>query len=48
MLREGASHSMWHNPETKQKQAVPRHQEIKSPLVRSICKGLSVPVPREK
>jgi mRNA interferase HicA len=44
-FREGGSHSIWQNPQTGRKEAVPRHTEIKKFLARSICKNLSVPVP---
>ena len=46
--REGAEHSLWKNPRTQATEAIPRHREIKPVLVRSICKGLSVPPPAEK
>ncbi len=45
MIREGASHSIWANPQTARKEAIPRHNEIKSHLARSICRSLSVPAP---
>jgi len=44
-VREGSSHSIWHNPQTGRKEAIPRHAEIKKFLARSICRNLSVPVP---
>ena len=44
-VREGGSHSIWSNPQTGRKEAVPRHIEIKKHLARSICRNLSVPVP---
>ena len=44
-VREGGSHSIWSNPQTGRKEAVPRHNEIKKFLARSICRNLSVPVP---
>jgi len=44
-VREGANHSIWSNPQTGRKEAVPRHNEIKKLLARSICRNLSVPVP---
>jgi len=46
LLREGANHSIWHNPETGRREAIPRHVEIKRGLVRSICRNLSVEVPK--
>ncbi len=44
-FREGASHSIWQNPLTGRKEAIPRHSEIKKFLARSICRNLSVPIP---
>ena len=45
IVREGTSHSLWANPQTGRKEAIPRHTEIKKPLAHSICRHLSVPVP---
>ena len=44
-VREGGSHSIWSNPQTGRKEAIPRHSDIKKHLARSICRHLSVPVP---
>jgi mRNA interferase HicA len=44
-VREGSSHSIWSNPRTGRKEAIPRHNEIKKGLARSIYRNLSVPVP---
>ena len=44
-LREGASHSIWINPQSGRKEAIPRHSEIKKYLARSICRNLAVAVP---
>ncbi len=44
-LREGGSHSIWSNPQTGRKEAIPRHNEIKKHLARSLCRNLSVAVP---
>ena len=44
-VREGGSHSIWSNPQTGRKESIPRHNEIKKHLARSICRNLSVPVP---
>jgi len=44
-VREGASHSIWSNPQTGRSEAIPRHSDIKKHLARSICRHLSVPVP---
>ena len=42
MKREGASHALWINPKTGVVEAVPRHTEIKEPLVRKILKNLDI------
>jgi mRNA interferase HicA len=44
-VREGGSHSIWSNPQTGRKEAIPRHNDIKKHLARSICRHLSVPIP---
>ena len=44
-LREGGNHSIWINPHSHRKEAIPRHNEIKKHLARSICRNLSVPEP---
>lgn len=44
-LREGGSHSWWHNPALNKRSAVPRHNEINDYLARKICKDLGVPIP---
>jgi len=44
-VREGASHSIWTNPQSGRKESIPRHNEIKKHLARSICRNLAVPVP---
>jgi hypothetical protein len=36
LKRKGASHSIWINPATGVKEAIPRHNEIKEPLARKI------------
>jgi mRNA interferase HicA len=46
LLREGANHSIWVNPATGRKEAVPRHSEIKRHLARSICRNLSIMIPK--
>jgi mRNA interferase HicA len=43
LKREGASHSLWCNPNTGSVEAVPRHTEIANNLVKKICRALSVP-----
>jgi predicted RNA binding protein YcfA (HicA-like mRNA interferase family) len=44
-VREGASHSIRSNPHTGRREAIPRHNEIKKHLARSICRHLSIPIP---
>ena len=43
LKREGASHSLWMNPNTGAVEAVPRHVEIADRLAQKICRGLSIP-----
>jgi len=45
LLREGARHSVWVNPDTGHKEAVPRHAEVDEFLARKICRALSVADP---
>jgi mRNA interferase HicA len=45
LVREGAKHSWWSNPETGARSAVPRHSEIDDLLARRICRDLGVPEP---
>ena len=40
LKREGTSHSIWINPATGVKEAVPRHNDIKEPLARKILASL--------
>jgi len=42
LLREGAKHSWWYNPELNRRSAIPRHTEIKDILAKKICKDLGV------
>ena len=44
-VREGGDHSIWENPATKCRSAVPRHREIPEHTVARICKQLGIPVP---
>ena len=43
LLREGARHSWWHNPNQNKRSSVPRHNEIDDSLARKICKDLGIP-----
>jgi mRNA interferase HicA len=45
LLREGNSHSIFENSANRLRTAVARHREIPEPMVRVICKQLSVPAP---
>ena len=45
LLREGHSHSIYENSDNGHRAPVPRHREIPGPLVRAICRQLSIPVP---
>ncbi len=45
-LREESAHSIWINPRTGHKEAIPRHNEIKRHLARKTCRSLSVEVPK--
>jgi mRNA interferase HicA len=42
LVREGAEHSIWENPETNRRASVPRHREIPEFTVERICKQLGV------
>jgi predicted RNA binding protein YcfA (HicA-like mRNA interferase family) len=46
LLREGANHSVYHNPASKKNSSVPRHAEVNEYLARKICKDLGIPPPR--
>jgi predicted RNA binding protein YcfA (HicA-like mRNA interferase family) len=41
LVRNGAKHDWYNNPETKKSQPVPRHNEINENLARHIIKMLS-------
>jgi mRNA interferase HicA len=41
LKREGASHSLWINPQTGVTEAVPRHIEIKEFLAQKILRNLN-------
>lgn len=43
LKREGASHSLWTNPQNGNTTAVPRHTEIDNRLARLICRQLGIP-----
>ncbi len=41
LVRHGGNHDWYSNPETKQSQPIPRHNEINENLAKSIIKKLS-------
>jgi predicted RNA binding protein YcfA (HicA-like mRNA interferase family) len=41
-LREGAKHTVYYHPETKQTSTIPRHTEVDDFLAKKICKDLGV------
>jgi mRNA interferase HicA len=41
LKREGASHSLWINPQSGIVEAIPRHREIKESLAKKILKNLN-------
>ncbi len=43
LLREGGDHSIWISEANGGRAAVPRHRELRSVTVRSICRALGVP-----
>jgi len=42
--REGSNHTIYQNPKTGKKTAIPRHNEIGDMLCNEICKQLEIPV----
>ncbi|MDQ3063144.1 MAG: type II toxin-antitoxin system HicA family toxin [Acidobacteriota bacterium] len=45
LLREGGSHSIWENPKSGKRTAVPRHNEVTEYTAIKICKQLDIPNP---
>jgi mRNA interferase HicA len=43
LLREGGDHSIWVSELTGARAAIPRHRELGSRTVRSICRALGAP-----
>ncbi|MEI7909097.1 MAG: type II toxin-antitoxin system HicA family toxin [Verrucomicrobiota bacterium] len=43
LLRHGARHDIYHNPQTGRSQPVPRHSEINEILARKILQDLTRP-----
>ena len=42
LLRHGAKHDIYHNPNTGNSEPVPRHKEINEHLAKKILKSLNV------
>jgi predicted RNA binding protein YcfA (HicA-like mRNA interferase family) len=45
LARQAKRHELWENPATGQRTTVPRHNEIKPPTARGICRQLGIPAP---
>jgi mRNA interferase HicA len=45
LLREGANHSLYLNPDRRKVSTVPRHREINEFLADKICRDLDIPKP---
>ena len=45
VIREGGSHTVYHNPQAQRTSTVPRRREVKNPTAIRICKQLGVPDP---
>ena len=45
LKREGGEHSLFWNPVTGKRSAVPRHREVNDLTARRICHDLEVPEP---
>jgi len=48
LVREGAKHSVYKNPQTGKSATVARHTEIWPRMVEAICKELDIPRPNKK
>jgi len=46
LFREGARHSVFHNPREQTTSTVPRYREVDDFLTRKICRDLRIPPPR--
>lgn len=45
LLREGGNHSIWENPQSGKRTAVPRHSEIIDYTAIKICRQLEISKP---
>jgi len=43
LVREGARHSVYFNPQSQSSTAVPRHKEVSDITAQEICKQLGLP-----
>ncbi|MBK7212994.1 MAG: type II toxin-antitoxin system HicA family toxin [Bacteroidales bacterium] len=43
LLREGANHTIYVNPQNRKQATVGRHQELSNLLCKKICKQLDIP-----
>ncbi len=46
LLREGAKHSVYYNPENGKISTIPRHNNVKRFTVQKICKDLKLEIPK--
>ena len=42
LIREGAKHSVFHNPSAGKSSTIPRHSEVDDSLARKICRDLGI------
>ena len=42
LLREGANHTIYFNPELRKTSSIPRHKEIDDFLAKKICRDLGI------
>jgi mRNA interferase HicA len=45
LFREGGSHSVFINRQTRKSTAIPRHREVNEFLAKKICRDLEIPPP---
>lgn len=48
LYRKGSGHDIWWHPGTQRTSAIPRHKEVNTFTMRSICADLDVTPPKEK
>ncbi len=47
-LQSGGKHDIWCRPDEQRTTAIPRHREINTFTMKSICEDLNIPPPRER